>query len=120
MQDGTIYIADTSGLGSYYEKPMLILQEIIKGLQETNNVLQQEISTLKAKVATLEANEVTKSEVEKGFNNVITVVDNNKLRIRNNALEDEGVVSYLTVGMTIIMTLLQHVSVHALRFFDKA
>ena len=90
MQDGTIYIADTSGKGQYYQKPMLILQEIIKGLEETNNVLQQEISTLKEKVATLEANEVTKSEVEKGFNNVITVVDNNKLRIRNNALEDES------------------------------
>ena len=76
MQDGTIYISDTSGEGEYYQKPMLMLQEIIKDLQN--------------RIATLEANEVTKSEVEKGFNNVITVVDNNKLRIRNNALEDEG------------------------------
>ena len=62
---------------------MIKLQKIIKDLQ-------QEVSTLKSKVATLEANEVTKSEVEKGFNNVITVVDNNKLRIRNNALEDDS------------------------------
>lgn len=75
MQNGDIYIADTSGAGEYYEKPMLMLQEIIKDLQN--------------RVATLEANEVTKAEVVKGFNNVITVVDNNKLKIRNNALEDE-------------------------------
>ena len=83
MQDGTIYIPDTSGEGQYYEKPMIKLQEIIKDLQ-------QEISTLKAKVTTLESNEVTKAEVEKGFNNVITVVNDSQLKIRNNALEDEG------------------------------
>ena len=77
MQDGTIYIVDTSGAGeNYYQKPMLMLQEIIKDLQN--------------RVATLEANEVTKAEVEKGFNNVITVVDDTLLKIRNNALEDEG------------------------------
>ena len=79
MQDGTIYIVDTSGSGEYYQKPMLMLQELIKDLQ-------QEVSTLKAKVATL----ITKAEVEKGFNNVITVVDDTTLKIRNNALEDEG------------------------------
>ena len=73
MQDGTIYISDTSGEGEYYEKTMIKLQELIN-----------RISELEIKVATL----ITKAEVEKGFNNVITVVDDTLLKIRNNALED--------------------------------
>ena len=75
MQNGDIYIADTSGEGQYYEKPMIKLQDLIN-----------RISELETKVATL----ITKVEVEKGFNNVITVVNGTHLKIRNNALEDES------------------------------
>ena len=86
-QDGTIYISDTSAEGEYYRKPMIKLQDALKnsGGDVDLQALINRISELETKVATL----ITKSEVEKGFNNVITVVDNNKLRIRNNALEDE-------------------------------
>ena len=75
MQNGDIYIADMSGEGQYYEKPMIKLQDVIN-----------RISELETKVATL----ITKAEVEKGFNNVITVVNGTHLKIRNNALEDES------------------------------
>ena len=87
MQNGDVYIADTSGEGEYYQKPMIKLQDALKnsGGDVDLQALINRISELETKVATL----ITKSEVEKGFNNVITVVDNNKLRIRNNALEDE-------------------------------
>ena len=74
-QNGDIYISDTSAEGEYYQKPMIKLQDLIN-----------RISELETKVATL----ITKTEVEKGFNNVITVVDDNLLKIRNNALEDES------------------------------
>ena len=88
MQNGDIYISDTSSEGKYYEKPMIKLQDALKNsggdvdLQELIN----RISELETKVATL----ITKTEVEKGFNNVITVVDDTLLKIRNTALEDEG------------------------------
>ena len=82
MQNGDIYIADTLGEGQYYQKPMIKLQDALINvdLQELIN----RISELETKVATL----ITKAEVEKGFNNVITVVNDNTLKIRNNALED--------------------------------
>ena len=88
MQNGDIYIANTNAEGEYYQKPMIKLQDVLanSGGDVDLQALINRISELETKVATL----MTKSEVEKGFNNVITVVDNNKLKIRNNALEDES------------------------------
>lgn len=74
-QNGDIYISDTNAEGEFYKKPMIKLQDVIN-----------RISELETKVATL----ITKAEVEKGFNNVITVVNGTNLKIRNNALEDES------------------------------